>query len=472
MDSLDGMSGMTTGAPGSDFGATQGGVQDMSFARELVEQGRVPPPEAFVVEAMFSEHDLPVEGAPCSTTLCLRAAMGVAPDAAAEPAAWVQVGLSSTIDPETFERPSLALVATVDVSGSMGWGYPGSEGQTPGGISRALLHEIAAQLDAEDKFTMVTYGSTVEQAVPWVLGDDAGIQAAIDQLGTDGSTNMEGGLELAYSLATQAVGGADEVRVMLFTDVQPNVGATTPSQFEQLAAQGADEGVGLTVFGVGLGMGAKIMVAMSHLRGGNAFSLMHTTEVDPFMEDNWPWLVSPIAYDLHVAAAPPSQLELVNAYGFPSTDGKPSSALDVATVFLSKRKGALLLELAPTDPALLAGSQVNLELSYVDQHGEPHGQALQPSYDGQAVDERGVYLPQLGIAKAVPLALLVAAMRDAAETYGTDHGAAVAILEPALERFAADASAVGDADLQTEAEFWPQLLELMKSHAPQGDFYP
>lgn len=34
----------------SDFGATQGGVQDMGFARELIASGQVPPPEAFVVE--------------------------------------------------------------------------------------------------------------------------------------------------------------------------------------------------------------------------------------------------------------------------------------------------------------------------------------------------------------------------------------------------------------------------------------
>ncbi|MBI4510497.1 MAG: hypothetical protein HY698_12765 [Deltaproteobacteria bacterium] len=32
-----------------DFGATPGGVKDMRFARELVKNGKVPPPEAFLV---------------------------------------------------------------------------------------------------------------------------------------------------------------------------------------------------------------------------------------------------------------------------------------------------------------------------------------------------------------------------------------------------------------------------------------
>jgi len=71
-----------------------------------------------------------------------------------------------------------------------------------------------------------------------------------------------------------------------------------------------------------------------------------------------------------------------------------------------------------------------------------------------------------------PLALLVSGMKDAAEAYGQSHSEAIAILEPVLARFATDANAVGDADLQTEAEFWPKLLELMKAGAPQGSLYP
>jgi len=185
MDSLDmagGAYGASSGGPG--MGATQGGVQDMSFARELVDQGQVPPPEAFLVEGMFSEHDLPLEGEPCTTTLCLRAAMGIAPSASDEPAAWLQVGMSSTVDPNNFERPSLAVIATVDVSGSMGWSY--GENGAPAAIIQELLLAIAAELDEGDRFTMVTYGNVVQQAVPWVFGDDPGITTAINAIGEGG----------------------------------------------------------------------------------------------------------------------------------------------------------------------------------------------------------------------------------------------------------------------------------------------
>src|SRR5262245_411561 len=59
---------------GGDFGATPGGVKDLHLARALVAKGMVPPADALLVEAMFAEHDLGLEGAACDRTLCLRAA--------------------------------------------------------------------------------------------------------------------------------------------------------------------------------------------------------------------------------------------------------------------------------------------------------------------------------------------------------------------------------------------------------------
>src|SRR5689334_17183734 len=87
------------GPGGGDFGATVGGVKDLHLARDLIARGQVPPAAALLVEAMFAEHDLGLAGPPCADTLCLRGALGVAPDAAGVSEGWMQVGLSSTIDP-------------------------------------------------------------------------------------------------------------------------------------------------------------------------------------------------------------------------------------------------------------------------------------------------------------------------------------------------------------------------------------
>src|SRR5688500_8702775 len=146
------------GGYGGDFGATPGGVKDLRFARELVALGQVPPANALLVEAMFAEHDLGITGAPCARTLCLRAAAGFAPELDETPRGWAQVGLSSTIDPATWQRPSTTFIFTVDVSGSMGWG----DETTPGGLSRKLLHALTDQLRDDDRASIVIYGSDVQ----------------------------------------------------------------------------------------------------------------------------------------------------------------------------------------------------------------------------------------------------------------------------------------------------------------------
>ena len=48
------------------FGVTPGGAQDMGHARALIEAGQIPSSADYTVEGLFSEHDLPLDGAPCA----------------------------------------------------------------------------------------------------------------------------------------------------------------------------------------------------------------------------------------------------------------------------------------------------------------------------------------------------------------------------------------------------------------------
>lgn len=454
---MDGM----LGGPMGDFGATPGGVQDMGFARELISEGQVPPAEAFLVEGMFSEHDLPLSGDACVTTLCLRSAMAVAPDEDEVQSAWLQVGFSSTIDPETFERPSVTVVAVVDVSGSMSG--------TPLDVSKEMLNALIDELGPNDRFGLVTYGSSVSTEVSIDDVDDRDdLHREVDRLSSNGSTNMEAGLDRAFALAIDDAGQTEQPRVWLFTDVRPNVGATTGSEFERMAATAADEGVGLTVFGVGLGLGQSVMTAMSHLRGGNAFSLFSTEDVDELMEESWPWMVSPIAYDFHATVTPDDGLELTETYGIPADDGSGTATLDVATIFLSRNRGAILARMIPWSAEAFEGELgVEIEMSYTTPDGEEFVEHQTPSIAYSV--ERSFSQPI--VEKTVALAVLVRGMRAAATEYVSSPAAATATMELTLARIEADAASIADPELDQEEELARDMLELMRSGAPQGDLY-
>ena len=456
------------GAGAGDFGATQGGIQDMSFARDTIAAGRVPPPEAFVVEAMFSEHDLPLDGDPCHSLFCLRAANGLAPSGRDEPSAWVQVGMSSTIDPDTFKRPSLSVVAVVDVSGSRGWDY-GVSGN-PGGLAKALLARIAAELGENDRISIVTYGSSSRvYLAPVPAIERERILDAIEALQSGGSTNMEDGMKVGYEVASGEAGRAEQVRLMLFTDVQPNVGLTGASEFERLARAGADSGAGLTVFALGLGLNPDVLRGMSQIRNANAFSLTEPEDVPSLIEDSWPWMASPIAHELVLRVTASEGFSVAEGYGFPEStvDG---ASMSVSSVFLSRRRGALLLRIeaeAESEPSFDALT-VDLTLEYETLDAQVRSEAFTKGFS--ALSDEAPF-EQASVHKTVALARLVSAMKEAAEIYRTDQDGAVAVQQRAHTQFEDALMDLDDDALEPERELSAALLSLMRTGASQESFY-
>lgn len=452
---------------GGGFGATVGGVKDMHLARELIARGQIPPPAALLVEGMFAEHDLGLAGAPCVDTLCLRAAAGIAPDRDAVAHGWLQVGLSSNVDPALYRRPPTTFIYTVDVSGSMGWGSD-PELSTPGELARKLLHRLADEIDPGDHAALVTYGSIVTVPLGFTT-DRSSLHTAIDRLHEEGVTDMESGVRKAYDLGREAHARGELVRIVLFTDVQPNVGATSPSAFEELVTTGAADGVAMTVIGLGLGMGPEIMQSMAHVRGANAFGVITDGDVDGFIADQYPWFVAPIAYELSVGLRLPTGLAIATPYGFPAGFGDDPT-MTAASVFLSKQHGALLVSVAG-DEAALAGFAVDLDLGWTTPNGVAHTTALHVARAGAVVDERGQWFQQTAAERATALALLVEGMHEAAEQYPFSPSEAEVTMAAALARIDADATASGAADLAPEVDLARAMLALIHDRAPQGTFY-
>jgi Ca-activated chloride channel homolog len=451
---------------GGDFGATPGGVKDLHFARELVAKGQIPPPAALLVEAMFAEHDLGLSGAPCERTLCVRGAAGFAPELDGTPRGWAQVGLSSTIDPATWQRPSTTFVFTVDVSGSMQWG---SE-STPAGMARHLLHELADELRPDDRVAIVSYGDVVTTKLSLTAGSEtATIRAAIDNLSEEGVTSMEAGMQRAYEIGQAALGTTEQVRIVVFTDTQPNVGASDPKSFNGLVSAAATKGVNTTVMAFGTGVGAEVLRAMAGLRGANAFSMMDHEQVSVLMEDEYPWFTTPVAYGLRVNVANADGWAIDRGLGFPTaTDGEPIG-LKAETVFLSRRKGALLVALESPDgtPTNLGGT---FSLSYYEPDGTQIIDEAQFGYDGSTLAD-GRWFQQHGVDRTVALAVVTDGMHEAAMLYADDPELAADHMAAAAERFTADAARLGDEDLTTEVDFVNKLNALFIARAPQGTLY-
>jgi Ca-activated chloride channel family protein len=323
---------------GGGLGATPGGAQDFGYIREVLALGYVPLPFHFPLEGLFAEHDLPIDDAePCDQLLCVRTASGVAPLFGSEELrTFVQFGYSSGLDPETFQRRPLNLAVVVDVSGSMR-DWTGQELSKMEAVKDAL-RLMVDQLSEDDRLAIVLFNHDA-----WVLAESApvadpgAVLALIDTIQAGGSTNIEAGLALGFGIAvdhSQPELRAD--RVMLFTDALPNTGLTGEGSFLQLATTHADMGIGLTTFGVGFNFGQELVVALSRIRDGAYFFLDSSQRTQEIFELDFDYLVTPLAYDLSLRLAPRFGFGLVS-------DGALTS--DVATVFLSRRRGATVFVL-------------------------------------------------------------------------------------------------------------------------------
>lgn len=454
------------------LGATPGGAQDISYARDRISAGEVPHPNTFTPEGLLSEHDLPLDtGRKCNQTLCLTAAAAPA-ELLAMPEARIlgQLGFSSNLDAATWHRDHMNIVAVVDKSGSM-------SGQ-PIDTVKASLHRIVEQLGDGDQLSIVLYGdrSHVHMS-PIAISQHTkeSIHAQIDHIEISGSTNMEEGLKVGYQVATDSAGHfRGTTRVMLFTDERPNVGATDKDSFIGMARAASKAGVGLTTIGVGTQFGAEVATAISSVRGGNLFFFPNVPDMESKFKKDLDTMLSELAYDMKLKIWPQRGYKLVGLFGLPGDLVKrtPDGGLEmtVETIFLSKERGGMFFAFAPEGGGALPPnadlrSVAMASIAYAGRDGK----AYQDSVDFSRWEASRGPLP-LGLVRGKLLVDEITALKKATELHlqANNQEGAYRLVHALRQRFEQSKGAGLEKELATIAKLDETLTRLSghKGEAP------
>lgn len=147
----------------------------------------------------------------------------------------------------TENLPSSNLVFLIDVSGSMD-----EENKLP--LVKSAFKMLVNNLREKDRVAIVTYAGSTKI----VLGSTPGNQkkkilAAIDNLHAGGSTAGGAGIVLAYQVARENFIKDGNNRVILATDGDFNVGASSDDDMETLITKERKSGVFLSCLGFGMG---------------------------------------------------------------------------------------------------------------------------------------------------------------------------------------------------------------------------
>jgi Ca-activated chloride channel family protein len=158
----------------------------------------------------------------------------------------LHIGLQGQHIPRENLPPS-NLVFLIDVSGSM-------EAPNRLPLLQASFKLLVNQLRAQDQVAIVVYaGSAGLVLEPTSGADKQKIRDAIDRLRAGGSTAGGAGIQLAYKVARDNFIKDGNNRVILATDGDFNVGASSDAELVRLIEKERESGVFLTVLGYGMG---------------------------------------------------------------------------------------------------------------------------------------------------------------------------------------------------------------------------
>ncbi|SMX43766.1 vWA domain-containing protein [Octadecabacter ascidiaceicola] len=206
----------------------------------------------------------------------------------------VHIGIQGEM-PAVEDRPPLNLVFLIDTSGSMD-----SADKLP--LLRQSFRLMLDNLRPEDEVAIVTYaGSTSIALEPTQASDRTAILKALNDLRAGGSTNGQGGIEAAYTMAETMTDDGDVSRVILATDGDFNVGLSDPRGLETYIEDKRDSGTYLSVLGFGRGnLQDATMQSLAQNGNGTAAYIDTLSEAQKVLVDNLTGALFPIANDVKI----------------------------------------------------------------------------------------------------------------------------------------------------------------------------
>ena len=231
-----------------------------SNVRRFLNAGSLPPANAVRVEELINyfpyQDEAPRGDVPFAVTTDVMAA----PWAPAH--RLVRIGLKGT-EVDLEDVPASNLVFLLDVSGSMS-----SPDKLP--LLKTAFAMLVNELRPQDRVAIVVYAGNAGLVLPSTPGTDRGsILGALDRLQAGGSTAGGAGIQLAYSVARENFIEGGNNRVILATDGDFNVGASSDQAMVELIESRRDQGTFLTVLGFGTGnlQDAKMEQVANHGNG-------------------------------------------------------------------------------------------------------------------------------------------------------------------------------------------------------------
>lgn len=219
-------------------------VASYANMRRFLNENRLPYPDAIRIEEMINYFDYEYRQPRGEHPFAIQSEVSECPWE--EEHYLVHIGIQGK-DIQRENLPPSNLVFLLDVSGSMN-----SSNKLP--LLKSAFKMLVHQLDARDRVAIVVYAGAAGLVLPSTPASKSNlIIEKLDQLSAGGSTAGGAGIQLAYKMAQDNFITGGNNRVILATDGDFNVGASSDSELVRMIEEKREKGVFLSVLGFGTG---------------------------------------------------------------------------------------------------------------------------------------------------------------------------------------------------------------------------
>lgn len=206
----------------------------------------------------------------------------------------LKIGLQGKEIP-TGNLPNSNFVFLIDVSGSMR-----SQNKLP--LLKESMKVLVNQMRKGDKVSIVVYAGAAGLVLPPTSGNKKEtIINAFDNLQAGGSTAGGAGIQLAYKIAQENFIKGGNNRVILATDGDFNVGASSDNDMERMIEEKRKSGVFLTCLGYGMGnYKDSKMETLANKGNGNYAYIDNIQEANRFLGKEFKGSMFAIAKDVKI----------------------------------------------------------------------------------------------------------------------------------------------------------------------------
>jgi len=352
--------------------------------------------------------------------------------------------------PVESTRPRLCTVLALDVSGSM-------RGEPLDQVIRSASR-IVDMLSDDDEIGLVTFSTRASVVSPLEkLGANArrALKQRISRLVSDDRTNIEDGLRAARSLFSAAAEG-ERHGIVLLSDGEPNVGASTAHELETLTRSLRGHTV-ISSLGYGIRHSEQVLLGVAN-GGGGAYRFVPDPTTCQLELSQAVGAQADVAVEgVEVLVTPEAGVEILRVIGAPSPRyGADGLVLTLPDLEANARRMFAVIVKGKLDERLASGKLVTFSVHY-RKAGERAARALAVT----ASVDVGLGEPRRALDVAMRLLLLNAdEARDRARALA-DRGqfdAAATTLRNLLAEIAALPNFV-QADGSELAEAYEQLLD-------------